>query len=82
MQVSFKLEFWYDRDIIDNRDYMDKRIVMLENPQSLSPTSESLLFIPSSSYPSYLLISSASHLQSIKLDNYLYATNELLGSLR
>ena len=34
MQVSFKLKF---HDIIDNRDYMDTIIVMLENPQSLSP---------------------------------------------
>ena len=34
MQVSFK---WHNRDIIDNRDYMDTIIVMLENPQSLSP---------------------------------------------
>ena len=32
--------FSHNRDIIDNRDYniMDTIIVMLENPQSLSPT--------------------------------------------
>ena len=35
IQVSFK---WHNRDIIDNRDYMDTIIVMLENPQSLSPS--------------------------------------------
>ena len=40
MQVSFK---WHNRDIIDNRDYMDTIIVMLENPQSLSPSVYSLL---------------------------------------
>ena len=32
--------FWHNRDIIDNRDYMDTIIVMLENPQSLSPADQ------------------------------------------
>ena len=31
------VKFWHNRDIIDNRDYMDTMCVMFENPQSLSP---------------------------------------------
>ena len=40
MQVSFK---WHNRDIIDNRDCMETIIVMLENPQSLSPSSQAVI---------------------------------------
>ena len=42
MQASFKRKL---SDIIDNRDYMDTIIVMLENPQSLNPIGEWVLLL-------------------------------------